>query len=345
MIRLVCQHLLLVLLSLSAFSAAESSEFQCKFTVQNYSYDLCPLIQRADELQVTKDIDTPPTHTKNTYRIGLGGPLRRNGELPPAEQCPEGTWICLSVTNTRPDHPSEPTRILQVVPVAAADGLRPTATIDHSNDIPFLVVTLNGGSYLDEAQRARFRFHCDRKADLTKPEFFWTFNGTHTFSWKTKHACGSVSATPAPTPPKDTDSEPGPSKERESEGGETELIYHPRSSYRIYFILLMLSILCLFLLHFVFPQYSRRLLSYILSPLPKFTSKSMRFRPSPARLLLWARQAGMQEDEVDLMVNYEMDDGDGEEIPLTPNPRGMSRGTWSSKGEPSPGLYGSFANR
>ena len=71
-------------------------------------------------------------------------------------------------------------------------------------------------------QKADFQFLCDRSVDeVCFPEFmdrqkplslpapsqpsspthYMTWNGTHTFQWRTKHACGSQSAKPMPPLP------------------------------------------------------------------------------------------------------------------------------------------------
>ncbi|KAJ7284049.1 hypothetical protein C8J57DRAFT_1001350, partial [Mycena rebaudengoi] len=106
--------------------AVAADSFPCKFALSDLEFDLCPILSGPTVLIPFAE-DTPPTHTTHEYSIGMGGPLRRDLTLPAELQCPEGTWICLIVSNMRPSHPSEPTRILQVVPVAGGPSLSPKA--------------------------------------------------------------------------------------------------------------------------------------------------------------------------------------------------------------------------
>ncbi|TFK98533.1 hypothetical protein BDV98DRAFT_206981 [Pterulicium gracile] len=136
-----------------------------------------------------------------------GGGLKRDGTLPMELQCPENTWICLTVTNTRPSHPSEPTRVLQVVPVAGDLHLDPRhCRVDPTSRLELetancssqegasaqleegpsaLVVNLHGGFYTLHLQKAQFKFICDpnsKSTTVTTPELAWTFNGTRAFT-------------------------------------------------------------------------------------------------------------------------------------------------------------------
>ncbi|ESK87072.1 autophagy protein atg27 [Moniliophthora roreri MCA 2997] len=201
-----------------------TSEIPCSFTIQNLKYDICPLLRsgvRHRRLLIPED--TPPTLTTNKYEIGLTGPLKRDATLPQDLQCPDGTWICLTgrntfsetaatptefahytVSNMRPNHPSEPERILRVVPIAGGDldMLRPTFKIINNgkNSTGKLQVALHGGMYNGKKQKAAFMFSCDRSKEraetvggqLTSPSFSWTFNGTHAFEWRSFYACPEV---------------------------------------------------------------------------------------------------------------------------------------------------------
>lgn len=90
-----------------------------------------------------------------------------------------------AVINTRPSHPSEPSRILQVVPIAGTPGLDPKARLDkkdnendphgeqildyfdtfaHKATAP-LQLTLHGGRYMKQSQKASFQFLCDHQAE------------------------------------------------------------------------------------------------------------------------------------------------------------------------------------
>ncbi|EIN05598.1 hypothetical protein PUNSTDRAFT_35083, partial [Punctularia strigosozonata HHB-11173 SS5] len=80
---------------------------------------VCPLLDpKVKPFVLQWDEETPPTVTTTNYRISISKPLMKDPTLPAHEQCPEGTWICKTVTNRRPDHRSEPPRIVQIIPVA-----------------------------------------------------------------------------------------------------------------------------------------------------------------------------------------------------------------------------------
>ena len=79
-------------------------------------------------------------------------------------QCPPASFICLTVVNTRPDHPSEPPRILQVVPVASGD-IRPkfrstNTTTDADLLETHLQLTVHGLLNMKQKQRAVFHMQC-----------------------------------------------------------------------------------------------------------------------------------------------------------------------------------------
>ncbi|KDR72750.1 hypothetical protein GALMADRAFT_158918 [Galerina marginata CBS 339.88] len=155
-----------------------------------FQYDICPILSSehgSKKIQVTKDGETPPTHTKYIYDIammGTGG-LDWDDTLPSTLQCPVGTWICLTVINTRADHLSEPSRILEVVPIVSFEKSNPTAIFVDENQ---LQVTFDGRRYMGKKQKALFRFSCTGDSNSTL-QFLWSFNGTHAFSWSSRYAC------------------------------------------------------------------------------------------------------------------------------------------------------------
>ncbi|KAL1679621.1 hypothetical protein EV122DRAFT_277012 [Schizophyllum commune] len=207
-------------------TADSPNPLPCAFTIDSPApplhYDLCPLLGGTDPLTITSHEETPPTQTDHTYTVGRGAPVQRDRTMPDELQCAEGTWVCLQVINSRPNHPSEPPRVLQVVPVAGEPGLRPTAKRvqrklrDSDTEVEALRVVLHGGSYTSRPQKAVFDFICADKT--TPPTLSWTFNGTHAFEWSSKHACGKV-VVPA-TPPPSTSEPPSPTGP--GDDGDTE---------------------------------------------------------------------------------------------------------------------------
>ncbi|KAF9049607.1 hypothetical protein BDZ89DRAFT_1126561 [Hymenopellis radicata] len=186
-------HILLTLGLLTRLIAAEDV-LQCSFHVGEFVFDLCPVVKShstSSPITVSLQEDTPPTRTKSTYTISVNGALKRDGTLPAELQCPPETWICLEVSNSQPNRPSVPDRITQIVPIAVSPNLSPRAKfgpkINAEDRHAPLQVTLHGGLYTTRQQKASIQFICDHNAE--EPYFWWSFNGTHAFDWKTKHAC------------------------------------------------------------------------------------------------------------------------------------------------------------
>ncbi|KDQ53930.1 hypothetical protein JAAARDRAFT_38901 [Jaapia argillacea MUCL 33604] len=333
----------------------------CRFTLDAHEYDLCPIFtpQHDDKpIVVAFGQKTPPTITRTEYRIALGGALKTNESLPEHEQCPDGTWICLMTYNRRPEHRSEPPRILQVIPVAGSlkldkdlgywSGLNATAELGKTEDRhPALNLRLHGGYYVDKPHKALFNFICDHKVEEpSSPKYSWSWNGTHTFTWATQHACGkalaedppATSTAPPPPPEPAPEPEPEPAKpEPESPPQETQPEddqfanpppSSPNSRRFSSFTILFLSsaaVLSLFYLVYRPPILLRRA---VLKLMKRYRIHN--FRVGEHTLVEWA-QADMYLDpdgedlrgEEDFMVNAREDDYDAldEQIPLTPSPR------------------------
>ncbi|KAJ7178917.1 autophagy-related protein 27-domain-containing protein [Mycena filopes] len=299
-----------------------AADYPCKFTLGNFEFDLCPLFSETNKT-VSWGEATPPTFSTYRYVLGLDAPLKRDFQLPVDEQCPDATRICLTVVNTRPKHPSEPARIFQVVPVAGDVGLNPKAKLlpkIHPNDLHEpLQVTLHGGLYNNQPQKAAFQFQCDHDVnEPTLPEFSWKFNGTHAFSWRTKHACPRALPPGAPPPaPQDPDTDPPaipPSDPDADVVGDKDPHRTPLSAL----IKLVSAVLIIFGLRFSYPlisRWSRRLpWRFPKTRIGSFGSMGKGFRPSPSSLVQWAREESVEEYEIDGF-------SDGEETPLTPNSR------------------------
>ncbi|PFH45837.1 hypothetical protein AMATHDRAFT_43928 [Amanita thiersii Skay4041] len=204
------------LLLIVPFSQAIAAGLPCKISIRKRRYNLCPLFGGGSQEQassnvysVMRDETTPPTHTRYHYAISLSAAdgVPWDNTLPADLQCPRGTWICLTVINTRPNHPSEPERILSVVPVSKGDELDPKVKLldEEVGGNPILQLVLHGGQYMNQKQKAVFQFSCDRsELEGTIPNYLWNWNGTHTFTWASQYACPSFIDTP------DDDDKKGP---------------------------------------------------------------------------------------------------------------------------------------
>ncbi|KAF8518677.1 hypothetical protein BU17DRAFT_90748 [Hysterangium stoloniferum] len=232
---------------------------QCKFKLSPYTYDLCALIFKTESLasldsrsisrhiHIHNDILTPSSVVRRSYDMDLGGEgLPTNRSLSVIDQCPLGTWICLKVTETFP-RLSATSRKTQTIPVTGnikhtnANHETILSRVDasarllfqpDSNEVlPSIEVTLNGGHYNSQMQKAIFIFRCDETVeepsnpvsaliqdDSSESE---SSAGTdpstmHAFTWSTKHACpvgreettGIYGSAASPTSPPSDASDP-----------------------------------------------------------------------------------------------------------------------------------------
>ncbi|KAI8986763.1 autophagy-related protein 27-domain-containing protein [Trametes punicea] len=329
---------------------------QCQFVLGGQAFDLCPILEGNDGgWSIETERKTPPTVTKTSYRINLKGPLEKDADAPRHEQCPSGTWICQTITNRRPYHPDEEPRVLQIVPVAGAmnlpnvtryhPGLNITAQLappsgeEAKHDV--LHIRLHGGWYVYGPQKADIRFFCDHSVDEpSSPRHAWTWNGTHTFNWRTKQACGkqlspkissTVRATPTAAPDAPSDSEPveDDAPPIDDETPEDDLTKaHPISgrASRSKLALLLSSFTAVLVLAYLAwfpPARVRQYVTRFLKAHPRLA----RFRVGEHVLVRWAYEDleldnsyGYADSEEDVMVNF-APEADPEGIPLKPSPR------------------------
>ncbi|KAI0075596.1 hypothetical protein K474DRAFT_1599538 [Panus rudis PR-1116 ss-1] len=332
------------------YAQDEGLDKRCQFTVDDQHFDLCPILggdNAGKVITITQDRLTPPTTTKTEYKISLNGPLKRDGTLPSQYQCPEGTWICMTMYNRRLHHESEPPLVLQTVPIAGSmsleenndivvsgtykPGLNIRAALTDSRQNPkhkVLKVRLHGGYYVDRPQAADLLFYCDHNTESSGPSPFYNWNGTHAFIWKTKHACSLK------TPPPENDSPPS----NEDGGEETqpppnqaddekELIEIPnnagfrRTAWPIFLPSAALVLVAVYLIYWP-PRRLRQAVSSYLKSHPRL----LRFRVGENVLVRWAQEdLELEDGEEDVMVNGEreplfvLEEEDG--IPLKPSPR------------------------
>ncbi|KAJ7232199.1 hypothetical protein B0H12DRAFT_1145625 [Mycena haematopus] len=269
--------------------ATAAANHTCDFTLDSLEFNLCPLF------------------------LGKSTSFSR-------------TWLCLTVENTVPGGGSESKRILRVVPVAGNQGLNPRVKLlekAQEDDLHQpLQLTLHGGLYNKQPQRASFQFHCDYSLDEpTLPKFFWLGNGTHTFTWRTKHACPKALPPGAPGPkPAEPDTDP-PVNPPDDPDTDADVTHPTVKSVSTLLVLFWIS-LSVIGLRYLYPSLSRwgrvlRSRFSIVTRNPMARSKG--FRPSAISLVQRAAEEAPEE--------YGVDDGfmqsfsDGEETPLTANSR------------------------
>ncbi|KAK7437468.1 hypothetical protein VKT23_018539 [Stygiomarasmius scandens] len=323
----------------------EDQSLSCNFTYEGLKYDLCPLLNTIKSpLKIVLEEETPPTRMNSTYEISLKGELKRDKTLPAESQCPEGTRICLTVSFTRPGHPSTPSQILKVVPVATTEKPRALAYHLPNHENAYLAVRFHGAMYGNMQQRAELRFHCrNDSVEPSKPAFRWNFNGTHVFEWKSRHACPKGTATPKEPPKEPPEEPPNPTPDDPNEPQPEPVPAAPklrRTFVTLFWCLILLILLLRALTYFRIFSF-RSLFRFF--PRPRTPSLG---RPTDSRLLRWAQQAGFTREDGSETVNSEYSPLSGEEMPLTPTPRtgtfgpvaGKTYGTGQMKNERDP-LY------
>ncbi|KAJ6539576.1 hypothetical protein B0H19DRAFT_365333 [Mycena capillaripes] len=177
----------------------------------------------------------------------------------------------------------------------------------------------------------------------TSPEFSWRYNGTHTFSWRTKHACPRALPPGAPGPPPeepDTDPPAQPPVDPDADVEDRAPISNPASP-SLLFVLFWISLSVsfklstlstdtafyrsLFALRMLYPflsRWGRRLALRFSKAPPSRSSMRKGFRPSPSILVRWAAEENLEEYDIDEGFTRgfsERNFSDGEETPLTPN--------------------------
>ncbi|KAH9895092.1 autophagy-related protein 27 [Cubamyces lactineus] len=132
---------LAILTLVSALASAQdaSKPFDCHITIGDVKYDLTSL---EGEHTVSRELSVPPTTIEDKVTFNLCKDLERKSDVPPEDQCPEGTRACLVRTNRKE---GQPDRVFSVIPMAnsSADAV----TYDRLSSPKGLDVTFAGHSY------------------------------------------------------------------------------------------------------------------------------------------------------------------------------------------------------
>jgi hypothetical protein len=169
----------------------------------------------------------------------------------------------------------------------------------------------------------------------TFPKFYWQYNGTHTFSWRTKHACPRALPPGAPGPkPEEPDADPPATPPADPDADIEYKEPARRASLSTFFVLFLVSlsvspniwtssaeiIVCrsvfaLRIFYSLLLRCGRRLASR--SIIGTRGSKIKGLRPSPLSLVQWAAEENPEEYDID--EGFMHTPSDGEVTPLTPN--------------------------
>ncbi|KAL7284230.1 hypothetical protein ACG7TL_001512 [Trametes sanguinea] len=305
---------------------------QCKFTIGGFFFDLCPIMEGNDGgWSIESERRTWPTVTKREFKFNLKGALETDSHADKYEQVVPiaGAMNLPNITHYRP-------------------GVNITAQLappnkDDKHDV--LHIRLHGGWYVDGPQKADIRFLCDHnEEEPSSPSAAWAWNGTWTFNWRSKHACGkrlssptatrTTTVTPIQTPgapaddspePVEDDAPPDDTEPAEDDSNDLRDTY-PISNRgsRAKLALLLSSFTALLVLAYLAwfpPTRVRQYVTRFLKAHPRLT----RFRVGERVLVRWAYEDLELGDEYadgeeDVMVNF-APEADPEGIPLKPSPR------------------------
>ncbi|KAH9961290.1 autophagy-related protein 27 [Russula dissimulans] len=196
--------LLLPLLLISAANC--QSDANCHPSIGDDAYDFSAL---SGDHAVSRTRSSPPTNMTDTLLFNVCGEISSPGDVNPGDQCPSGTWACLTKTNIK--H-GESDRVVAVVPIAQEQELR--AEYTRLTSPPGVKITLHGPSYpssttLEPTPQA-FVLDLLCAGEQSEPQFK-SYNGSQVIvEWHAPAGCGSRSGSP---PEKD-----GKSPEKEAVG-------------------------------------------------------------------------------------------------------------------------------
>ncbi|CUS08920.1 unnamed protein product [Tuber aestivum] len=148
---------------IAALSSVALASFSCEAVADGIKWNLKDL---QGPYSVTTGEESYPTVTNTTWTINPCGPIQKNKEDHPKEQCPHGTQVC-GIERITDD---AGTRIHKIIPVAGdIDGrhvdekvTRLKASESHADSgKEGLRVVLNGGLYEKKPQQAVVEFICD----------------------------------------------------------------------------------------------------------------------------------------------------------------------------------------
>lgn len=137
---------------------------------QDDKVDLAPVFANGP-LSIDSVVPTPPSRTRTQVQIDLCNPLPMDKAKSAEDQCPDGTLVCLSVTNEKHGE----NRIEQVVPAATkAETSKLAETLERKParaNAPRFVIHLAAPSWGEIAQKTQVQFFCspEHKEPIARP--------------------------------------------------------------------------------------------------------------------------------------------------------------------------------
>ncbi|RKP36875.1 autophagy-related protein 27 [Dimargaris cristalligena] len=182
----------------------------CKdFTLGDQHYDFSALDR---EHVVEIKTVTPPTHTIDRYTINPCQALQAPKDVPEIDRCPDGTFVCKTSTNYKPD---EKDRVIAVQAIGGSKDETPVITAPRaSSEKEDLLWSVKGPTVDKTDYRCDVRLFCDKDVDAAKaePKFVSMTNGILTLEWTSAAVC--VQKRTDPEDPKKPEDKPSDDPEK-----------------------------------------------------------------------------------------------------------------------------------
>ena len=138
--------------------------------IEKKKFDLSKIGGR--HIALVRDESKTPSVTNTTWAVDICQPLKKIKELPAADQCPNGSYVCGKSVSWNPvDDPDEEHAVIGgIIPVAGnmqmsnGGNLDPNVTRMKNADSEFvgLRMELHGGYWDKKKQKAVITFECDK---------------------------------------------------------------------------------------------------------------------------------------------------------------------------------------
>ncbi|KAJ2879830.1 type II membrane protein [Coemansia aciculifera] len=179
-------------LALSLLASAltlTAAAFDCKKAqVAGHIYDLSPL---AREITLDSNTTTPPTVTGTRYVLNPCAPLKAEPDSVPAiDRCPDGAWVCRSITNYKKDEKPRVTEVNSVAGKSSKDEPVLEAKASGSEKPAEFHWILKGAEVEKVAWSTDIKFVCNKSAkDQDLPTVVGFKDGVLSLEWAVPAAC------------------------------------------------------------------------------------------------------------------------------------------------------------
>ncbi|KAJ2461022.1 type II membrane protein [Coemansia sp. RSA 2424] len=196
-----------------------AAAFDCKKAqVAGHVYDLSSL---AREITLDSNTTTPPTVTGTRYTLNPCAALKPEPDSVPAiDRCPEGAWVCRSVTNYKEGEKPRVTEVNAVAGKSSKDEPTLEAKASGSETPAEFHWILKGSEVEKVAWSTDIKFVCNKSAkDQDLPKVLEFKNGVLSLEWSVPAACALGDDKPPGNGDKDKDKDGGSKDPSGSSGG------------------------------------------------------------------------------------------------------------------------------